>query len=215
MKNYIAGKANAVDVIVALQAGSTKAKTKVHELSAFDKKLGIAQNDLLAARGQLNDGKSTSNDDGHKDAQALVDVKVLKVKLRLAESKSADSRQEISTLQQKYASLEQELLEAKDESLKIRAKLEKQHEVDVQEMIKRHEEELQSNAYTVRDHVKGKVEAYLNELFDEKDSLCAELEAAQVNYKLLQLLHRMRCTYSLCTMNQNKPVETWRQPIPS
>ena len=133
----------------------------------------MAQNDLLAARGQLYDGKSTSNDDGH---QALVDVKVLKVKLRLAESKSADSRQEISSLYQKYASLEQELLETKavvDESLKIRANLEKQHKVDVQEMTKRYEEELQSNA------VKAKVEAYLNELFVEKDSLCAELEAAQ------------------------------------
>ena len=142
-------------------------------VSSLDKKLGMAQNDLLAARGQLYDGKSTSNDDGH---QALVDVKVLKVKLCLAESKSADSRQEISSLHQKYASLEQELLETKavvDESLKIRANLEKQYKVDVQEMTKRYEEELQSNA------VKAKVEAYLNELFDEKDSLCAELEAAQ------------------------------------
>ena len=190
-------RADRVSEIESLTAELADHRSKITDLTAarilLEQELSRAKDELLVMSKKVDDSAHDKHRTEVEDREKLA---VLKVKLQLAESESADSKQEISALQEKFFALEHESLETKaalettlvnlDESQKVRAKLVKQHEEDVQEMTKRHEEELQNNAFTVRDHVKAKVETYLNELLEERDALREELEAAQAQLQAVK-----------------------------
>ena len=183
-------RADRVVEVEGLNATLTDMRNKITDLTAarilLEEELSQSKDEVLVMVKKVDDATHGAHRIEVEDREKLT---LLQVQLQLAESEAADCKQDISKLQRKCVELEHESIEAQaalaktssslDEVLKVRAKLEKQHEADVQEMVKRHEEEMQNNAFTVRDHVKAKVETYLNELLEKNDVMREELEAAQ------------------------------------
>eukprot|EP00597_Dinobryon_sp_UTEXLB2267_P010233 CAMPEP_0170099682 /NCGR_PEP_ID=MMETSP0020_2-20130122/1186_1 /TAXON_ID=98059 /ORGANISM="Dinobryon sp., Strain UTEXLB2267" /LENGTH=2317 /DNA_ID=CAMNT_0010322389 /DNA_START=216 /DNA_END=7169 /DNA_ORIENTATION=+ len=130
----------------------------------------------------------------------------LQASLKISENRLADAKKDISALNEKclnidigsklhdvdlknlLADTKLKLSEVSTElslrvlelakSVQLREEQEKQHLEDIREMQKKHDVDIQNNSISVRDHVKAKVEKYLDEVTEEKENLSAQLESA-------------------------------------
>ena len=138
------------------------------EREAFAKARKGLEDELLAQKGILSEVSQRGKDEAQvKDAQLATTKKELDAALQIA-----------AELSQKEAALAQTQREL-EESLKTREELLKKHDDEIKELKKQHEIDIQNNAVTVRDHVKAKVENYLNEITEEKEALSQELESVK------------------------------------